>query len=154
MIREMPYEACELLLRNNFIGRIAYIASGAPHVVPMTYYYSNQSKKSLLLYSLEGHKIDAMRKNRWVGFQVDEIESITRWRSVLVQGEFEQLEHIDAKEVLHEFSQGVKDVVNRTTGKGVQFIHEFSSKLQAQKGAPIVFRINIHEVIGKQREER
>lgn len=153
MIQEMQHEACEALLRNNFVGRIAYVASGVPHVVPMTYYYSNQGGKSLLLYSLEGHKIDAMRKNRLVGFQVDEIEVITRWRSVLVHGEFEQLEHIDAKEFLREFSQGVKEVVNRTTGKGVQFIHEFSSKQQAQKGAPVVCRINIHEMVGKQREE-
>lgn len=151
MIQIMLQEECEALLRNNYIGRIAYIASGLPYVVPMTYYYRNQEKKSIILYSLEGHKINAMRKNRWVSFQVDEIESVAQWRSVLVQGEFEQLEQIDAKELLREFSQGVKAIVNRSPEKEVHFIHEFSSKLNANEGSPVVCRINIHEIIGRKR---
>lgn len=153
MIEAMKEEECEALLGNNFIGRIAYIAFGVPYVVPMTYYYRKEAEKSLLLYSLEGHKIDAMRKNRQVCFQVDEIDSIARWRSVQAQGEFEEVAQTDAKELLHEFSQGIKELINHKPGREVHFIHEFSSKLKAQKSSPVVCRINIREITGKKRVE-
>lgn len=152
MIQDMTHEECLGVLGANFIGRLAYIAASSPFVIPITYYYHQEpNNNSIISYSLEGHKIDSMRINGLVALQVDEIESVNQWRSVLVHGEFEELERIDAKKELREFSQGVKALINRDDDKDVQFIHEFSSKLEAGNGSPIVFRINIQEITGKKR---
>lgn len=152
MIKNLNSEECVELLSNNYIGRLAFIVGETPYIIPITYYYYNQGDNSIISYSLEGHKIDAMRKNQSVSVEVDEIESISQWKSVLVHGQFEELKGIDAKSQLREFSQGVKDVVNRKEEKELQFIHEFSSKLGADGALPIVYRIKISEITGKFRE--
>ncbi|WP_222983395.1 pyridoxamine 5'-phosphate oxidase family protein [Flagellimonas meishanensis] len=154
MIKALKHEDCIQLLKNHYVGRLAYLAGKVPFVAPITYFYFDEDKKdSIISYSLEGHKIDAMRNNPYVSLQVDEIESMNQWKSVLAHGEFEELHQIDAKRFLHEFAQGVKSLINRDSDKNVQFIHEFSSKLQANNNPPIVYRINIHEITGKQRKD-
>jgi nitroimidazol reductase NimA-like FMN-containing flavoprotein (pyridoxamine 5'-phosphate oxidase superfamily) len=152
-IKDLDKKACVDLLRKNYIGRLAYIIGESPYVVPITYYYYDQNGNSIISYSLEGLKIDAMRKNQYVALEVDEIESVNHWKSVLVHGVFEELERIDAKKMLHEFSEGVKKIINTSNAKDVNFIHEFSRKLSTEaKNSPIVYRINIDEITGKFRE--
>ena len=151
MIKDLALPTCIELLQNNYIGRLAYIAHQCPYVIPITYYYNGNAEDYIISYSLEGHKIEAMRENSTVSIQVDRIESVDRWKSVLVQGTFEELSGIDAKNMLRKFSQGVKDIVNRQKDKDVQFIHEFSSKLNVKNGSPIVYRIKVQEITGKER---
>ncbi len=154
MIKDLDHKECIDLLRGQYVGRLAYLGGKTPFVAPITYlYFDEDGNDSIISYSLEGHKIEAMRGNPYVSLQVDQIDSINKWKSVLAQGEFEELRQIDAKRWLHEFTQGVKNLINQDPDKDVQFIHEFSSKLQAQKDPPIVYRINIHEIIGKYRED-
>ena len=138
------------LLSNNYIGRLAYISAGRPYAVAITFYYEPDSN-SIISYSGEGHKIKAMRKNPLVALVVDEVESINNWNSVLVHGTFEEIEGIDAKHHLHQFSEGVKNILNRTVELKARFLSEFSSKIHAD-GHPIVFRINIDEITGKLRK--
>lgn len=153
MIKDLNSKDCIALLKKHYVGRLAYLVGKTPFVAPITYFYFEEDKKgSIISYSLEGHKMEAMRKNNYVSVQVDEIESINQWKSVLAHGEFEELHQIDAKRLLHEFASGVKNLINQDTDKNVQFIHEFSSKLQAQADPPIVYRINLHEITGKQRQ--
>jgi nitroimidazol reductase NimA-like FMN-containing flavoprotein (pyridoxamine 5'-phosphate oxidase superfamily) len=151
MIKELNKKTCIDILSKNYIGRLAYIAKGEPYVVPITYHYFDHDNKSILSYSAEGHKIESMRKNRNVSLEVDEITSVNRWRSVLVHGLFEELEQIDAKFLLHQFAEGVKKVISEREKENPQFIGEFSSKLKGE-GTPVVYRIRIQGITGKQRE--
>jgi len=150
MRRNLEQEEQLKLLSNNYIGHLAYISASSPYVVPMTFYY-DPSTNSIISYSGEGHKTKAMRKNPSVTFVVDEITSVADWQSVQVHGTFEELQCVDAKHMLHEFSEGVKSILNRTKGKKAQFISEFSAKIEAEK-IPVVFRIKINEITGKSRE--
>jgi nitroimidazol reductase NimA-like FMN-containing flavoprotein (pyridoxamine 5'-phosphate oxidase superfamily) len=43
------------------------------------------------VHSKEGHKIEVMRKNPRVCFEVDGIEGMTNWRCVIVHGTFVEL---------------------------------------------------------------
>lgn len=151
MIKVLEKEECLQLLRDNYIGHLAYISGGSPHVLPITYYY-DEATDSLISYSTEGHKIRAMRENTSVSLGVNEIDSVKNWRSILVQGIFEELDGSNAKKILHLFAQGIKDLI---TGKGAlapRFISDFSSKIYAD-GIPIVYRIKIIEITGKFRED-
>lgn len=153
MIKDLDKKDCIELLQNNYIGRLAFISGETPYVIPITYYYYDEIDNCIISYALEGHKIDAMRENTSVSLEVDEIESVNKWKSVLILGAFEELSGIDAKNLLHEFSQGVKNLINLDQEeKDVQFIHEFSAKLGAEDSSPIVYRINIQEITGKFRE--
>ncbi len=149
MRRNMNLEECKALLGQNYIGRLSYLSGGHPFIVPITFYYDTDTH-SITSYSSEGHKIQEMRKNIAVCLGVDEIASIANWKSVLVQGTFEELSRIDAKHMLHEFSDGVKKVIATIYGEHPKYISEFSAKIDAEE-APIIFRININELTGKLR---
>jgi nitroimidazol reductase NimA-like FMN-containing flavoprotein (pyridoxamine 5'-phosphate oxidase superfamily) len=149
MIKNLIAKECIEILSNNYIGRLAYIAEGQPLVVPITYYY-DQPNNRIISYSTEGLKIESMRKNGIVSLEVDEIISVNRWRSVLALGLFEELSSIDAKHQLHQFAQGVKNTIASKEKGNPQFIGEFSSKLKAE-GIPIVYRLAINKITGKQR---
>ena len=150
MIKNLKTKESIHLLRDNYIGRLAFISQGNPYVVPITYYY-DETSNSLLGYSAEGHKMNAMRKNRSVSLEVDEITSVNNWQSILAHGVFEELQGSEAKFLLHRFAQGVRNIIIRNEKIIPKSIREFSSKLDSPQ-APIVFRIQIFKITGKRRK--
>jgi hypothetical protein len=76
------------LLYTQLIGRIGCCADGQMYVVPVTYAYHDNY---IYAHSREGQKVGLMRKNTAVCFQVDAIENMRNWRSVIVWGEYEEL---------------------------------------------------------------
>ncbi|TWO32909.1 flavin mononucleotide-binding protein [Seonamhaeicola sediminis] len=137
------------VLKNNYIGYLSYISNGSPYVVPITYYYYEEGN-CLISYSGEGHKIDAMRSNDLVSFCVTEIDNVNKWDSVMVQGQFKELEGTYAKQQLHKFVLGVKKLIFKESNKHPDLISDFSSKVTS--GAPIIYAINVLGITGKSRE--
>lgn len=138
------------VLRNNYHGHLAYLSQGVPFVVPITFYFDHEDN-SIISYSAEGHKIDAMRKNPSVSMAVEQIQSPVNWKSALIHGTFEELKGSLAKQKLHHFTEGVKKIIHHKEHREVDFINEFSSKIYS-RGLPIVYRIKIVEITGKRRE--
>ena len=124
------------VLRDNYNGHLAYISKGKPYVLPITFYF-DATDHSIISYTTEGHKIDAMRENPLVSMISEQVQSLANWKSVLIQGSFEELEGSLAKQKLQQFSEGVKNITQRKEHKNVEFIDEFSSKSYTG-GAPIV----------------
>lgn len=147
---DLTTSAITRILRNNYLGHLAYLSQGKPYVIPVTYYF-DPDENTIISYTSQGHKIDAMRKNNSVAVQVEEMQSMFNWESAMVHGTFEELEGSIAKQKLHQFTEGVKSIIQRKEHKEVEFINEFSSKLYS-RGIPIVYRIKILEVMGKRRE--
>jgi uncharacterized protein len=150
MILKLGKSKCRTLLSNNYIGHLAYIYKNRPFVIPVTYYYDD-STNSLFGYSGNGHKINALRINNAVSLEVANIESVNTWKSVSVQGAFYELEGSTAKINLHKFSEGVKRVVRIKEGRDLKYLSEFSSKIY-KEGPPIVFKIDIEELTGRERK--
>ncbi len=137
------------LLKDNYIGHLAFIAKGGPFTVPITYFY-DQDSNSIISYSDEGHKISAMRKNRNVSLAVHEINSVDNWCSILAHGLFEELKGTDAKFLLHKFAEGVRSIILKKEKKHTKFISDFSSTSHLEN-IPIVYKIQIQEITGKYR---
>ena len=149
MILKLGKSKCRLLLSNNYIGHLAYIYKNRPFVIPITFYYDN-STNSLLGYSGNGHKINALRIANSVSVEISEIDTVNKWKSVLVQGTFYEFEGSTAKINLHKFSEGVKNIIREKEGKDLKYLSEFSSKIY-KEGPPIVFKIHIEELTGRER---
>ena len=150
MIKNLEKDEIDYILKNNYIGHLAYIHQGKPFIVQITYFF-DETNNAIICYSGEGHKIAAMRKNNDVSLQIAEINSINNWKSILVHGKFEQHFGSDAKSYLHLFSLGVKDVITEKEQWKPDFISDFSSKLYKEE-IPIVFLIKIDEITGKKRQ--
>jgi nitroimidazol reductase NimA-like FMN-containing flavoprotein (pyridoxamine 5'-phosphate oxidase superfamily) len=137
------------ILERNYIGHLAYIYRDRPFIAPVTYFFDKENI-FIIGYSSEGHKINAMRKNKEVSMEVSEIESVSDWNSVVVHGTFKELEGSDAKSYLHSFSLGVKDIILQKKHRELDFISQFSSKI-SKDDVPIVYIIKIDEITGRMR---
>lgn len=152
MITNIEKQECLKILNDNYIGHLAYVYKGLPFVIPITYYY-DKKRITVIGYTGEGHKTKALRKNNSVALEVAEIESINNWKSILIQGAFEELEGPDAKYELHKFSLGVKELITEKENKEIHFIPQLSGKTNPE-AIPIVYRINIQEITGKERKPK
>ncbi len=93
-IHELPAEGIEALLRTAIVGRIAccghgLTGDGRPYLVPLAYGYDGAA---IYAHSGPGRKLDLMRAEPRVTFEVDEAEAPDRWRSVIAEGTFEEIE--------------------------------------------------------------
>ena len=93
-IRVLPPNEIEQLLRTAIVGRIACCGHGAvgdgrPYLVPLAYGYDG---KAIYAHSGPGRKLDLMRAEPRVTFEVDEVVAPDRWRSVIAEGIFEQID--------------------------------------------------------------
>ena len=93
-IRVLPAEEIEELLRTAIVGRIACCGHGAvgdgrPYLVPLAYGYDGNA---IYAHSGPGRKLDLMRTEPRVTFEVDEAQASDRWRSVIAEGTFEEID--------------------------------------------------------------
>jgi uncharacterized protein len=83
------------VLKNNFLGRIGCTDGAKTYVVPINYIYY---EGGVIGHSVVGMKIDMMRKNPEVCFEVDEMKSFTSWRSVIAWGKYEELKNEEERQ--------------------------------------------------------
>ena len=88
MIHDLHPDEIESVLHRHHVGRLAYVVDGEPYVVPITYTYQDGFVYG---HTMPGQKLDAMRAEPRVSFEVDERWETDTWRSVVVRGIFEEL---------------------------------------------------------------
>src|SRR5689334_1808827 len=99
MIHPLSEEKIEALLTSEVVGRVGCCHKDEMYVVPISYTYDGAS---IYVHTQEGMKLDLMRKNPNVCFQVDDMKDIAHWKSVLAWGRFEELtEKTEKEKALH-----------------------------------------------------
>jgi uncharacterized protein len=93
-IRKLSAEGIEALLRTAIVGRIAccghgLTGDGRPYLVPLAFGYDGDA---VYAHSGPGRKLELMRSEPRVTFEVDEAEASDRWRSVIAEGTFEEID--------------------------------------------------------------
>jgi nitroimidazol reductase NimA-like FMN-containing flavoprotein (pyridoxamine 5'-phosphate oxidase superfamily) len=118
-IRELAAEEIEALLRTAIVGRIACCGHGAagdgrPYLVPLAYGYDGAA---VYAHSGPGRKLELMRAEPRVTFEVDEAEAPDSWRSVIAEGTFEEIDdpqqRVAALEVIYG-ADGPPDLGSQT----------------------------------------
>jgi nitroimidazol reductase NimA-like FMN-containing flavoprotein (pyridoxamine 5'-phosphate oxidase superfamily) len=105
MLGELNQEQINHVLYSQVIGRIGCYADGKVYVVPVTYVYDGQYVYG---HTREGLKIEMMRKNPAICFEVDSIQNMANWQSVIIQGKYEELSSEDSQ-------QALRLLINRVT---------------------------------------
>jgi uncharacterized protein len=77
----------EVLIRQ-VVGRIGCSAEGVTYVVPISYAYDGEY---IYGHTMGGMKIDMMRKNPEVCFEVEDMRDMANWKTVISWGKFEEL---------------------------------------------------------------
>lgn len=88
MEQDLGEEQIERVLYDNVIGHMGCHANETTYVIPICYAYDG-----IYIYgrTYEGLKLQLLRKNPNVCFQIESIESMIRWKSVICWGVFEEL---------------------------------------------------------------
>lgn len=88
LIRTMTTLECTKLLDAHRLCRIACAKDGQPYVVPA---YFVHAENRLFMFSMPGRKIEFMRANPLVSVVVEEHGAHRQWKSVVVDGRYEEL---------------------------------------------------------------
>ncbi|UKJ09050.1 pyridoxamine 5'-phosphate oxidase family protein [Solitalea lacus] len=88
MLGELNNAQIEGLLKSQILGRIGCHANDTTLIVPVNYFYDGAY---IWAHSREGLKIKMMRENPNVCFEVEEIENMANWQSVIAWGEYEEI---------------------------------------------------------------
>jgi Predicted flavin-nucleotide-binding protein len=94
-IKELGRSVCEMILGRNHVGRLAFSFENHVDIEPINYVY-----KDGWIYGRTSHgtKTDTIGLNKWVAFEVDEIDEALKWRSVVVKGPFYVMSQVNAPE--------------------------------------------------------
>ena len=87
-IRDLAREEVEAVLRRNQIGRIAYTIDGNVDIEPISYVYYDGA---LYGRTAPGTMLTSVWREPTVAFEVDEVDALVRWRSVVVHGVFHRI---------------------------------------------------------------
>ena len=82
-ISDMTSDACHALLQRHHVGRMAYCFHNRVDITPLHYAYADGW---LFARTSHGHKMEVLAHAPWVAFEVDEIDDVFDWRSVVVHG--------------------------------------------------------------------
>lgn len=88
MLGKMNDNQIKNVLQSQVIGRLACYADKKLYLVPITYAYEDGY---IYCFSKDGLKTEMMSKNPDVCFEVDQIENMNSWRTVILWGTYEKL---------------------------------------------------------------
>lgn len=139
-IRRLSREECDQILARNHVGRIAYAWKNHVDIQPLHYVYDGH-----WLYgrTSPGTKLDVTGDQWWpVAFEVDEVEGLFQWRSVVVHGGFY---------AIPEEGPEWQEIARK---KGVELLRTLLPEtLTADDPVPhrkVLFRISLQEVEGRE----
>ena len=93
MLGELNELQIKNVLSSQALGRMACAEGELPYIIPVTYAYDGD-----FIYGQtnEGKKLDILRKNPNVCFEVDSMFDMRNWQCAIVHGKFEELSGLEA----------------------------------------------------------
>ncbi len=108
---ELDKNQIEDFLKSEMVGRIGCCDySGKVYVVPITYAYNNGY---IYGHTKAGLKIRMMRNNPNVCFEIDQMKDMNNWKSVIVNGTFEELKGDDANNGLEIMMKTITSILTK-----------------------------------------
>ena len=146
MIEHLTREEATALLTAGSFGHIGCNDGFNTYVYPSNYVLAGNY---IVCHSLPGARIAIMRLNRKVCLQVDEIKDAYNWKSVMVQGRYEEVK--DAREryqAIKAFAEHGIHLKASTEALAADSGQLRRQSLQ-QKMKLVIYRICIEEITGR-----
>lgn len=146
MLGQLAPREIERLLESEVVGRLGCHADGRTYVVPITYAYE---EGAIIGRSADGQKLHMMRANPNVCFEVDRIDDLANWRSVIAWGRYEELSGASADHALARLLGKLLPLT--VTSKTSQTAKDLTHQHRGGKGElrAITFRIRLIEKTGR-----
>ncbi len=141
MFSKLNETQIDQILRTEAVGRIGCHAEGKTYVIPISYAYDDES---IYAQSVPGMKLDMMRLNPEVCFEVDRIKNASHWQSVIAWGTFEDLKGAQATHALHLLTQRMTALI-----AGGQSLHTMIRTDNPTREITSLYRIRLTEKTGR-----
>ena len=135
------------LLSSQAIGRLACTDGKHPYIIPVTFNYDGEY---IYGQTNEGKKLEILRKNPNVCFEVDVMTDMANWQSVVVYGKFEELEDEEALKARETLFGNVFSLMTHNSVHVHQ--HEYEGKLELEESTRhklVMYRIKMGKVTGR-----
>ena len=145
MLGQLNDTQIQNILSSQAVGRLACTDGNQPYIVPVTYNYDGNY---IYGQTNEGMKLQILRKNPNVCFEVDWMMDMRNWQSVIVYGKFEELEDEAANEARENLFESVYSLSTSST------IHAHEHAVTAQLDDSnrvkfVMYRIKIETITGR-----
>jgi len=145
MLGELNNNQIDNVLRSQVIGRIGCHAEGTTYVVPVTYVYDGTH---IYGHTKEGMKIEMMRKNPKICFEVDVMENMSNWRSVIAWGKFEELKTPEERRMgMQKLIDHILPIMTGETTVHHAMTDSHEKYVESMRG--VVYRIEVTEKTGR-----
>jgi len=134
------------VLSSQVVGRLACTDGNIPYIVPVTYFFNGDY---IYGQTQEGKKLEILRKNKKVCFEVDLMMDMRNWQSVIVFGDFEELSEAEAKIAKELFFNHFYNMQTSSTIHGFQHQLDDKTKKSNDNLRHIMYRIKPIKVTGR-----
>jgi len=138
VLGELTKSEVENVLRENIIGRIGCHAYGQTYVVPITYAYDGDY---VYAHTTVGMKLHMMRGNPHVCFEVDHMDDLANWHSVIAWGTFEELQGPQAERAIALLVDRIEPQISGPPGLSVHPHHGMTTG--------VAYRIKLERKTGR-----
>lgn len=137
--RALSAAECEKVLSRNHVARLAFSFHDRVDIEPVHYVYE---RGWMFGRTSPGSKLTTLAHSHWMAAEVDEIDGIFDWRSVVVRGAF------------YTVSPDVPGAEAEAWARGVELLRTLIPETgTAEDPVPfrtIIFQIQVEEVIGRE----
>lgn len=138
MIRNLNREECFQFLKANTIGYVGCNDGYNTYIYPTGYYFD---EKNIVCQSLPGSKIEIMRQNKRVCFQVNSNPGMSYYKTVMILGEYSEINDLNQR--YNAIRYFVKEMIHLDT------FQEQDTLIKPPKMIkPVIYRIIIDEITG------
>jgi len=146
MLGTLSSPEIEALLGSETIARLGCHADGLTYVVPITYAYDGQS---IVGHSVEGRKLQMMRRNPAVCVEVERVSDMANWESVIAWGHFEELTGDAAEAALLRLRERFRHLPVSETSQPSRGLHPGEHETHPGNGYVHVYRIRLYDKTGR-----
>jgi nitroimidazol reductase NimA-like FMN-containing flavoprotein (pyridoxamine 5'-phosphate oxidase superfamily) len=139
--RDLPFAEIEEMLRSHRYGRLAFAFRDRVDIEPIHYVYE---EGWLYCRTAPGTKLSVLSHHPWVAFEIDDVEDLFRWRSVVVKGTVYFVEP--------DGSQALDETYEHTLAALRRLVPEALTEGDPTPGRSVLFRIHIDEMHGRAAE--
>ena len=137
--RTLDKTECERILSRNHVARVAFSFRDKVDIEPVHYVYDHGA---MFGRTSPGSKLTTLAHNQWLAVEVDEVDGLFDWRSVVVHGSF------------HVVSPEVPGAESEAWARGVELLRALIPETgTADDPVPfrsIVFQIQVDSMTGRE----
>jgi nitroimidazol reductase NimA-like FMN-containing flavoprotein (pyridoxamine 5'-phosphate oxidase superfamily) len=146
MLGTLNSRQIDQVLRSEAVGHLGCFADGKVYVTPITYVYDGES---IYGHAAMGMKLRMLRANPQVCVQVERIENLANWVSVIVWGEYAELTGDAEKEGMRLFLDRMEPLQASETAVSSHRAPTDVPALDLQGNPMVFYRIRLTERSGR-----